>query len=73
VIDKQTGYLLPVAFIMGINDGFTGDKIGSFTEYKMMSSHNRFIGKGSGFRVHRSQVKTSRWPRAASLIEKETL
>jgi hypothetical protein len=30
---------LPVAFIMGINDGFTGDKIGYFTEYQMMSGH----------------------------------
>jgi hypothetical protein len=51
-MDKQTGYLLPVAFIMGINDGFTGDKIGSFTEYQMMSGHNRFHGcgfRGSGF------------------------
>jgi hypothetical protein len=44
VIDKQTGYLLPVAFIKGINDGFTGDKIGLFTEYQMMSSHKRFPG-----------------------------
>jgi hypothetical protein len=47
---------LPVAFIMGINDGFTGDKIGSFTEYQMMSGHNGLPTSGSRFKGSQVQI-----------------
>jgi hypothetical protein len=41
---------------MGINDGFTGDKIGSFTEYQMMSGHNGLPASGSRFKGSQVQI-----------------